>query len=80
MNKTQFRMPDHITDDDGAFTLQEFCHRYGISNSAAYVEICQKRLEAKKRGRRTIIPRSSARAWFEALPVMVGKNSESQAA
>ncbi len=69
MNTTNPDAP--ITDDDdGAFTVREFCARYSIGVTAFYDEISNKRLTAKKRGKRTLVPRASARAWLNALPNM----------
>ncbi len=66
--------------EDGAFTIEEFCELYGVGRTAFYEEINSGRLIAKKRGSRTLIPRSNARAWFELLPAMVGQTSCSQTA
>jgi hypothetical protein len=56
------------SNNDGAFTLDEFCARYGLSRSGAYREINAERLAAKKRGARTMIDRAEANRWFEGLP------------
>lgn len=57
-----------ISDDDGAFSIKEFCDRYDIGVTATYAEINAGRLIVKKRGSRTLISRTNARAWFDALP------------
>jgi hypothetical protein len=54
--------------DDGAFSVDEFCARYNIGKTAFYAEVKAERLAVKKRGRRTLVPRAAARAWFDALP------------
>lgn len=59
---------NNISSDDGCFTFNEFCVRYGISRSAAYREIKAMRLIAKKRGRRTVIERREAQRWLATLP------------
>jgi hypothetical protein len=56
------------TADDGAFTLEGFCCRYGIGRTAAYKEINRGHLEARKHGKRTMISRDAARRWFPGLP------------
>jgi hypothetical protein len=53
---------------DGAFTLERFCSQYGLGRTAAYQEIRKGRLEARKRGKTTLISRDAARRWFVALP------------
>jgi hypothetical protein len=53
---------------DGAFTLERFCNQCGIGRTAAYQEIRKGRLEARKRGKATLISRDAARRWFVALP------------
>jgi hypothetical protein len=63
-----FRSIEMSNDDDGAFTVKEFCERYGIGHTALYEELKAGRLVAKKRGARTLIPRTNAREWFNALP------------
>jgi hypothetical protein len=62
-------------DDDGAFTVKEFCARYGIGHTAFYEEVNSGRLIAKKRGNRTLIPRASARAWVNSLPTMNSRSA-----
>jgi Helix-turn-helix domain len=54
--------------EDGALTIDQFCARYGIGRTAAYEEINNGRLEARKRGAKTLIARSAARQWFSRLP------------
>ena len=51
-------------DEDGAFTLDKFCERYGRSRSSVYREINAGRLVAKKRGARVLIERAEAHRWF----------------
>ena len=51
-----------------AFSVREFCIRYGIGRTHAYQEIAASRLRAVKVGRRTLIPPEVAEAWLAALP------------
>jgi excisionase family DNA binding protein len=71
--------PQKLADDDGAFTVEEFCARYGIKRTATYEEINRGRLEARKRGNRTLIPRTAARRWLENLPFIKSRGAESSA-
>ncbi|MBK8085037.1 MAG: helix-turn-helix domain-containing protein [Devosia sp.] len=45
-----------------AYTLPDFLKRFGVSRSTAYREINSGRLEARKRGSRTIITSAAAQA------------------
>jgi hypothetical protein len=58
----------YTIDDDGAFSVKEFCDRYDIGLTAFYEEVNEGRLIVKKRGSRTLVPRGNARAWFASLP------------
>jgi len=57
-----------------ALTLPDFLKRYGISRSTAYREINAGRLEARKRGSRTIITSAAAQAWLDSLPALKPKS------
>jgi hypothetical protein len=59
---------DSAPDNEGALTVEAFCARYGIGRTATYEEINGGRLEIKKRGSRTLIPRAEARRWLANLP------------
>ena len=61
--------------DDGALTIAEFCARYGLGRTAAYEEINGGRLEARKRGNRTLIPRTAARRWLKNLPSIISRGA-----
>lgn len=52
----------------GGFSVDDFCRWSGIGRTAAYAEIKSGRLTIRKFGKRTIVPISEARRWFEALP------------
>ena len=43
-----------------AFSVEEFCERYGIGRTSAYGEMRSGRLRAVKRGRRTLITYEAA--------------------
>jgi excisionase family DNA binding protein len=51
-----------------AFSIHEFCVRYGIGRTNAYQEVAAGRLRAVKVGRRTLITHDAAEAWLVALP------------
>jgi excisionase family DNA binding protein len=53
-----------------AFSIPEFCRRYGIGRTNAYQEITAGRLRAVKVGRRTLITQVAAEAWLASLPEM----------
>lgn len=57
-----------MADDEGAFTIDEFCRRYSVGRTKAYEYIGLGKLTAKKSGSRTLIPIASARQWFKSLP------------
>ncbi|CDX30875.1 Phage excisionase (fragment) [Mesorhizobium sp. ORS 3359] len=65
--------PDSIENPNnvapvGAFSIEAFCEFYGIGRTHAFGEIKAGRLRARKSGRRTIVLRSDAEAWAQALP------------
>lgn len=62
------QVQDALADNDGAFSVKEFCDRYDIGLTVFYEEVNEGRLVVKKRGARTLVPRANARAWFNALP------------
>jgi excisionase family DNA binding protein len=66
-------MDDHkyrsnAPEDEGAYTVEEFCQRFGIGRTSFYDEVNEGRLTAKKRGSRTLIERAEARRWLASLP------------
>jgi hypothetical protein len=63
-------------EEEGAFSIEEFCVWAGIGRSAAYEEINDGRLVARKRGSRTLIPRAAARRWLENLPLLKSRAAE----
>jgi excisionase family DNA binding protein len=59
-----------INDIKSAFSVEDFCERFGIGRTAAYAELKAGRLKAQKCGRRTLIPRNEAERWLAGLPAM----------
>ena len=57
-----------------AFSIPEFCRRYGIGRTNAYQEIAAGRLRAVKAGRRTLITHEAAEAWLASLPELKKPN------
>lgn len=53
-----------------AFSIEQFCRRYGVGRTKAYEELKLGRLHARKIGRRTVIPEDDAEAWLRRLPRM----------
>ena len=56
------------TTESGAFTVNEFLQWARIGRTAAYQQIQQGHLKTRKLGRKTLILRSDAEAWLNALP------------
>lgn len=52
----------------GALSIRDFCRWAGLGRTAVYEEIGAGRLQPKKCGRRTIIPRAEAERWLASLP------------
>lgn len=61
-----------------AFSIPEFCGRYGIGRTNAYQEIATGRLRAVKVGRRTLITQGDAEAWLASLPELNRKVARSR--
>ena len=51
-----------------AFSIAEFCDRYGPGRSKAYEELKSGRLRGRKVGKRTIITEDDAEDWLRRLP------------
>jgi excisionase family DNA binding protein len=51
-----------------AFSIAEFCEKYGICRTKAYEEIKAGRLRVVKVGRRSLIKGTDAELWLAALP------------
>lgn len=52
-----------------AFTVREFCKRYGVGRTKAYELFNSQEVEVRKMGTRTLVSRRSAERWFESLPI-----------
>jgi predicted DNA-binding transcriptional regulator AlpA len=77
MRRYVSRGAEHFNDDTPmikeakqAFSVAEFCSRYGISRASFYIELKRGRLQARKIGRKTIILRADAERWATSLPVL----------
>ena len=57
-----------------AFSIEEFCRRYGVGRTTAYAEMKAGRLRRRKVGKRSIIAEEDAEAWFHALPIVIPSN------
>jgi excisionase family DNA binding protein len=51
-----------------AFSIDDFCSRYGIGRTTIYEEIRTGRLGAVKVGRRTLITEQAGQEWLRSLP------------
>ena len=51
-----------------AFSVNEFCRRYGVGRTTAYEEIKAGRLQVVKAGKRTLVPFDAAESWLHSLP------------
>jgi len=56
-----------------AFTVEEFCTSVGIGRTKFYEEIKAGRIQAKKAGRKTLVPIAEAVAYVDRLPDLVRK-------
>lgn len=54
----------------GALSIDQFCTDNAISKATAYRQIASGHLQACKVGARTVITRTAAQAWLDALPKM----------
>ncbi|HEX3920072.1 MAG TPA: helix-turn-helix domain-containing protein [Caulobacteraceae bacterium] len=55
----------------GALSPAEFCRAYGIKTTKFYELLKTGELRARKCGRRTLIARVDAAAWWASLPEIV---------
>jgi excisionase family DNA binding protein len=58
-----------------AFSIAQFCRRFGVGRTSVYQELKLGRLRARKIGRRTIITEDDAEDWLHRLPV-IGSTGE----
>lgn len=68
---------DGERDERRVMSLPEFCARYGIGRSKAYLEIQAKRLRGHKCGDRVLIATDDAEEWLRSLPVMGAADGQS---
>jgi excisionase family DNA binding protein len=66
--------------EDGAFTISDFCAWASIGRTLAYELIKRGQLRAIKLGGKTLIPKSDARAWLASLPALKPRASSKEAA
>lgn len=57
-----------------AYTIKDFCRAYGVGRTLVYSEMAAGRLRARKAGRRTLILKTDADAWLDALPLATRDN------
>ncbi len=62
--------PETVTAEKLAYTINSFAERAEMGRTTIYAEIRAGRLQAKKRGGRTIITVDAARAYLAGLPDM----------
>jgi hypothetical protein len=62
--------PSLVPTAIGALTVKNFCREYDLGATSAYNLIAAGKLHARKAGKRTLISRESAEAWFNSLPAM----------
>jgi excisionase family DNA binding protein len=53
-----------------AFSVSEFCRRYGICKQTFYDEIHRGRIRAVKLGKKTLVLKTDADTWAKCLPVL----------
>ena len=51
-----------------AYSVDEFCQRYGVGRTTAYEEIKAGRLRVAKVGKRTLVTADAAELWLRNLP------------
>jgi excisionase family DNA binding protein len=74
-NKTNDAQASSPISAQRAFSIEEFCRRYGVGRTKVYEELKLGRLRALKVGRRTIISKDDAENWLLHLPLMKTTNS-----
>ena len=58
------------TSNPIAYTIREACEASGLSRSALYIALKEKRLIARKAGSRTLIERAELVRFIASLPTM----------
>jgi excisionase family DNA binding protein len=78
MSRYVFNRP-HVADEKDyqmedierqAFSVREFCARYGIARQTFYDEVGRGRLLAHKIGKRNLILKTDAERWAASLPAL----------
>lgn len=59
------------SDIEGADSVDMFCKRFDVSRATFYREVAAGRLDARKVGGKTLVPRKASQAWLEGLPKLV---------
>jgi excisionase family DNA binding protein len=59
-------------DDERGMTIEEVAERSGVGRTCVYQDIAERRLIARKRGRKTIVLHSDFIKWLRGLPEAVG--------
>jgi excisionase family DNA binding protein len=65
------RVHPPVDPDTVAYDVNSAARVIGCGRNKIYDEIAAGRLEARKVGRRTIIPRAAILAWLDALPRLI---------
>ena len=65
--------------EDGAFTISDFCAWASIGRTLTYELINRGQLRAIKLGGKTLIPKSDARAWLASLPPLTPRSNPEEA-
>lgn len=60
---------ENIQATPGVLSVNEFCKWAKIGRTAFYAELKAGNLNARKFGRRTIVPYSEAERWLSTLPL-----------
>lgn len=59
----------NISENRGAFTVNEFCAWARMGRTRFYDELNSGRLRTRKLGSKTLVTVADAQAWLDALPV-----------
>jgi hypothetical protein len=51
-----------------AFTVNDFCRKFRIGRDKFYDEVRDRRLRARKVGKKTVVLKSDAETWTASLP------------
>lgn len=62
---------NHSKSEPAAFSLKEFCQRYGVGLTSAHEAIKSGKLRTVRLGTKHLVPKESADAWLASLPPSV---------